>query len=56
MHDKFFKTARTNMVKNQILTNNVKNPILIESLLSVEKEKLDRILAGANPKGGGVHQ
>jgi protein-L-isoaspartate(D-aspartate) O-methyltransferase len=38
MHDKFFKIARTNMVKNQILTNNVKNPILIESLLSVEKE------------------
>ena len=38
MHENFFKIARTNMVKNQILTNSVKNSILIEALYKIEKE------------------
>ena len=38
MHEKFFQTARTNMVKNQILPNNVKNKDLIEALMSTKKE------------------
>ena len=38
MHDKFFKTARINMVKNQVITNNVKNNELINALFTVEKE------------------
>ena len=38
MHDKFFQIARQNMVKNQILPNNVKNKVLIESFSSIQKE------------------
>ena len=38
MHEKFFQTARLNMVKNQILPNNVKNKVLIESFSSIQKE------------------
>ena len=38
MHDKFFQTARLNMVRNQILPNNVKNKALIESFSSIQKE------------------
>ena len=38
MHDKFFQMARQNMVKNQILPNNVKNKDLIESFSTVQKE------------------
>ena len=38
MHDKFFQIARLNMVKNQILPNNVKNKVLIESFSKIQKE------------------
>ena len=38
MHDKFFQMARLNMVKNQILPNNVKNKDLIETFSTVRKE------------------
>ena len=38
MHDKFFQIARTNMVKNQILPNNVKDKELINAFLSIKKE------------------
>ena len=38
MHDKFFQMARQNMVKNQILPNNVNNKDLIESFSTVQKE------------------
>ena len=38
MHDKFFQIARLNMVKNQILPNNVKNTkVLIESFFQNSK-------------------
>ncbi len=39
MHEKFFKIARLNMVKNQILTNNVKNKKLISAIMNIKKEK-----------------
>ena len=38
MHDKFFQIARSNMVKNQILPNNVRNKQLIESFSNIQKE------------------
>ena len=38
MHDKFFQIARLNMVKNQILPNNVKNKALIDSFSTIQKE------------------
>lgn len=38
MHDKFFQKARLNMVKNQILPNNVKNKELIDAFYNVKKE------------------
>ena len=38
MHEKFFEIARSNMVKNQILPNNVKNRDLIDALLEIKKE------------------
>ena len=38
MHDKFFQKARLNMVKNQILPNNVTNKELIDAFYDVKKE------------------
>ena len=38
MHEKFFEIARSNMVKNQVLPNNVKNRELIDALLEIKKE------------------
>jgi protein-L-isoaspartate(D-aspartate) O-methyltransferase len=38
MHEKFFEIARSNMVKNQVLPNNVKNKELIDALLEIKKE------------------
>ena len=38
MHEKFFEIARSNMVKNQVLPNNVKNKDLIDALLEIKKE------------------
>ena len=38
MHEKFFQTARTNMVKNQILPNNVQGKELINAFMSIKKE------------------
>ena len=38
MHEKFFEIARSNMVKNQVLPNNVKNRDLIDALLEIKKE------------------
>ena len=38
MHEKFFEIARSNMVKNQILPNNVKDKDLIDALLEIKKE------------------
>ena len=38
MHEKFFEIARSNMVKNQILPNNVKDRELIDALLEIKKE------------------
>ena len=38
MHEKFFEIARSNMVKNQILPNNVKDKELIGALLEIKKE------------------
>tara|TARA_B100001027_G_scaffold9263_1_gene5834 strand:- start:576 stop:1247 length:672 start_codon:yes stop_codon:yes gene_type:complete len=38
MHEKFFKVARQNMVKNQIMTNNVLNRDLLDSILEIKKE------------------
>ena len=38
MHDKFFEKARTNMVKNQVLPNNVKDKSLIDAILNTKKE------------------
>jgi len=38
MHEKFFEIARSNMVKNQILPNNVKDRDLIDALLEIKKE------------------
>ena len=43
MHDKFFQTARLNMVRNQILPNNVKNKALIESFSSIQKRRSTRL-------------
>ena len=40
MHEKFFQIARTNMVKNQILPNNVKDKELINAFISIKKEFL----------------
>ena len=37
--NKFFSLARTNMVKNQIITNQVSNQNLIDAFLEVKKEK-----------------
>ena len=38
MHEKFFEIAWSNMVKNQVLPNNVKNRELIDALLEIKKE------------------
>ena len=38
MHEKFFTIARQNMVKNQIMTNNVLNRDLLDSILEIKKE------------------
>ena len=38
MHEKFFQTARINMVKNQILPNNVQGKELINAFMSIKKE------------------
>ena len=38
MHEKFFEIARSNMVKNQILPNNVKDKELIDAFLEIKKE------------------
>tara|TARA_B100000886_G_scaffold55819_1_gene34174 strand:- start:561 stop:1232 length:672 start_codon:yes stop_codon:yes gene_type:complete len=38
MHEKFFKIARQNMVKNQIITNNVLNPNLLDAITEIKKE------------------
>ena len=38
MHDKFFQKARMNMVKNQILPNNVRNKELIDAFYDIKKE------------------
>ena len=38
MHEKFFEIARSNMVKNQILPNNVKDRGLIDAFLEIKKE------------------
>ncbi len=38
MHEKFFQEARMNMVKSQILPNNVKNKNLIDAITSIKKE------------------
>ena len=38
MHDKFFQKARLNMVKNQILPNNVTNKELIDAFYDIKKE------------------
>ena len=37
MHEKFFEIARSNMVKNQILPNNVKGRDLIDALFRNKK-------------------
>ena len=37
MHDKFFEKARTNMVKNQVLPNNVKDKSLIDAILNKKR-------------------
>ena len=42
MHEKFFEIARSNMVKNQILPNNVKGRELIDALLEIKKELFGR--------------
>ena len=47
MHDKFFQKARLNMVKNQILPNNVTNKELIDAFYNVKKEN------GVGPPCGG---
>ena len=39
MYDKFYNVSRKNMVNNQIITNKVVNPIIIEAFLDIEKEK-----------------
>ena len=39
MYDKFFDVSRKNMVNNQIITNKVVNPLIIEAFLSIQKEK-----------------
>ena len=39
MYDKIFEVSRVNMVNNQIITNKVLNPNLIEAILNLEKEK-----------------
>ena len=39
MYDKNFDVSRENMVNNQIITNKVNNPLLIDALLYIEKEK-----------------
>ena len=39
MNDKFFTISRQNMVNNQIITNKVINPELINAFLLVKKEK-----------------
>ena len=38
MHEKFFEIARSNMVKNQIIPNNVKDRELIDALFEIKKE------------------
>tara|TARA_B100000965_G_C19458302_1_gene698487 strand:- start:257 stop:904 length:648 start_codon:yes stop_codon:yes gene_type:complete len=38
MHEKFFQQARMNMVKSQILPNNVKNRSLIDAITNTKKE------------------
>ncbi len=38
MHEKFFQQARINMVKSQILPNNVKNKNLIDAISNIKKE------------------
>ena len=37
MHEKFFEIARSNMVKNQIIPNNVKDRELINALFEIKK-------------------
>ena len=39
MNTKFYEVSRKNMVNNQIITNKVNSPNLIEALLSVGKER-----------------
>ena len=39
MYDKFYNVSRKNMVNNQIITNKVVNPLIIEAFLDIEKEK-----------------
>tara|TARA_B100000989_G_scaffold293591_1_gene271212 strand:+ start:1 stop:675 length:675 start_codon:yes stop_codon:yes gene_type:complete len=39
MYDKFFDVSRKNMVNNQIITNKVVNPMIIDAFLSIQKEK-----------------
>ena len=39
MYDKFFDVSRKNMVNNQIITNKVVNPLIIDAFLSIQKEK-----------------
>ncbi len=39
MYDKNFIISRENMVNNQVITNKVTNPVLIDALLTIEKEK-----------------
>ena len=39
MYDKFFDVSRKNMVNNQIITNKVVNPLIINAFLSIQKEK-----------------
>tara|TARA_B100000963_G_scaffold16510_1_gene12680 strand:+ start:246 stop:893 length:648 start_codon:yes stop_codon:yes gene_type:complete len=38
MHEKFFQEARMNMIKSQILPNNVRNKVLIDSISNLKKE------------------
>ena len=38
MHEKFFQEARMNMIKSQILPNNVRNKALIDSISNLKKE------------------
>ena len=38
MHEKFFQEARMNMIKSQLLPNNVRNKVLIDSISNLKKE------------------